>query len=70
MCIRDSAGGVRVISKQPMKFGEESTLNRVLSAKEVIYITDKISLAVYEAKISLNSELPLDGFDELNIGRS
>ena len=64
------SGGVRVLSRQPMKFGDEATSNRVLSAREVISITEKITLAVFEAKSTLNSALSLDGFDELRIGRS
>ena len=64
------SGGVRVSAREPMMFVKEPVLNRVLSAKEKISVTEKIELAVYEAKVSLNAELPLDGLDELNIGRS
>ncbi|MBQ7220146.1 MAG: type VII secretion protein EssC [Synergistaceae bacterium] len=64
------AGGVRILSRQPMKFGDESATNRVLSAGDIISITGKITLAVFESRSSLSSALSLDGFNELRIGRS
>ncbi|MBQ7155742.1 MAG: type VII secretion protein EssC [Synergistaceae bacterium] len=64
------AGGVRILSRQPMKFGDESVTNRVLSAGDIITITEKISLAVFPAKCALNSAINLQGIDELRIGRS
>ena len=64
------AGGVRVLSRSPMKFGGEEVSNRVLSAGDVINITEKISLAVFEAGCSLNAAVNLEGFDEIRIGRS
>ena len=64
------SGGVRILSRQPMKFGDEEVSNRVLSAGDIISITGKITLAVFEAKSALNSAISLDGFTELRIGRS
>ena len=64
------AGGVRVLSKQPMKFGNEEVSNRVLSAGDIVSVTKKITLAVFEAGSRLNSAIAIDGFDELRIGRS
>lgn len=64
------SGGVRVLSRQPMKFGTESVTNRVLSAGDVIAVTEKISLAVFQAKCSLNCAVNLSGLDEIRIGRS
>lgn len=64
------AGGVRILSRKAMKFGEEETSNRVLSAGDIISITEKITLAVFEAKCNLNSALSIENFDELRIGRS
>lgn len=64
------AGGVRVLSRSPMKFGDEELTNRVLSAGDMINITEKISLAVFEAACSLNAAVSLEGFDEVRIGRS
>ena len=64
------AGGVRILSRKPMKFGEEETSNRVLSAGETIAVTDKITLAVFPARCPLNSALSLDRFSEIRLGRS
>ena len=64
------AGGVRAVSKLPMKLGDDATSNRVLSAGDVITITDKITLAVFAGRSRITSTLSLDDFDELRIGRS
>ena len=66
------AGGVRVLSRSPMKFtGEQASItNRVLSAGETVSITEKISLAVFEARCSLNAAVSLESFDEIRLGRS
>ena len=64
------AGGVRVLSRSPMKFGDDELTNRVLSAGDIITITEKISLAVFEAGCSLNAAVNIEGFDEIRIGRS
>ena len=63
-------GGVRATSKMPMKFGNDPTSNRVLSAGDVISITDKITLAVFAGRSTITSALSLDDFDEIRIGRS
>lgn len=64
------AGGVRILSRQPMKFGDEATTNRVLSAGDIITITEKITLAVFESRCALNAGVSLEGFDEIRLGRS
>ena len=64
------AGGVRILSKQPFKFGDDEVSNRVLSAGDVINVTAKITLAVFEAKCRLNSAVLIENFDEIKIGRS
>ncbi len=64
------AGGVRVFSVLPVKFGGETVSKIVLSAGDVLSVTGKITLAVFEAKCRLHSALSLEGFDELRIGRS
>ncbi|MBQ7544320.1 MAG: type VII secretion protein EssC [Synergistaceae bacterium] len=63
-------GGVHILSKQPMKFGNEETTNRVLSAGETISVTEKITLAVYPARCPVSFSLSLDRFSELHLGRS
>lgn len=64
------SGGVRILSQTPLKFGGEEVNNRVLSAGDVVYVTEKITLAVFSAKCQLNSAISLEGFDEISIGRS
>ena len=59
------AGGVRILSKQPVKFGIGEVSNRVLSAGDIVSVTKKITLAVFEAGSRLNSAVAIDGFDEL-----
>lgn len=64
------SGGVRILSQTPLKFGGEEVNNRVLSAGDVVCVTEKITLAVFAAKCQLNSAISLEGFDEIRIGRS
>ena len=65
------AGGVRILSRQPMTFGDsQQTSNRVLSAGETIRLNEKISLAVFAARNPLNADISIQGFDELRLGRS
>ncbi len=64
------SGGVRILSQTPLKFGGEEVNNRVLSAGDVVCVTEKITLAVFAAKCQLNSAISLEGFDEISIGRS
>ena len=64
------AGGVRILSRKPVKFGGEEVSNRVLSAGDIVSVTEKITLAVFESKCQLTSAVSIDGFDEIRIGRS
>lgn len=64
------AGGVRVLSRKPMNFRGEEVSNRVMSAGEIIAITDKISLAVFVSKCDATASLSLEELDEITIGRS
>ncbi len=64
------AGGVRLLSQKPVKFGNDEISNRVLSAGDIVSVTEKITLAVFESKCRLNSAVPLEGLDEISIGRS
>ncbi|MBR0186016.1 MAG: FHA domain-containing protein, partial [Synergistaceae bacterium] len=63
-------GGVRILSRKPVKFGGEEVSNRVLSAGDIVSVTEKITLAVFESKCQLTSAVSIDGFDEIRIGRS
>ena len=64
------SGGVRILSKQPMKINGEKASNRVFSAGDVAVITEKISLAVFESKNRISAVLDLQDFDEIRLGRS
>ncbi len=64
------AGGVRILSRSPMKIGDKTTSNRIFSAGDVVSITEKITLAVFESKCRVDSLLSLSEFEELNLGRS
>ena len=63
-------GGVRILSRSPMKIGDNTTSNRVCSVGDVVFITEKITLAVFESKCRVNVLLSLSEFEELNLGRS
>ena len=63
-------GGVRILSKQPMKFGKESVSDRVFSSGDIVTINDKITLALFNGKCTEDSQVSLDNFGELKIGRS
>ena len=62
--------GVRILAKKPMKFGTESVSQRVFSSGDIVTITDKITLAVFGGKCTEDSQISLEDFDELKIGRS
>lgn len=64
------AGGVRLLSRQPFRIGNDTASNRVLSAGDVVNVTDKITLAVFRSICTLNAPVSLRGLDELMIGRS
>ena len=64
------SGGVRILSQTPMRLGNERMNNRVLSAGDVVSVTDKITLAVFASKCQINSAVSLEGFEEIAIGRS
>ena len=64
------SGGVRILSRQPFRIGEDHATNRVLSAGDVVNVTEKIALAVFRSVCTLNVPVPLDGLDEVMLGRS
>ena len=64
------AGGVRIFSREPMTMGEDKTCNRVFSAGDIVTITEKITLAVFESRNRVNASLELQDFNEIRLGRS
>ena len=63
-------GGVKIHSRNPMKFGNEETSNRIFSSGDIVAINDKITLAIFDSHNKLSSSLNLREFDELRLGRS
>ena len=70
LVITCDAGGLRVLSQKPLNFGSEEASQRILSAGDIISVTEKITLVVFEAKCQLNSVVSIEGLDEIRIGRS
>ncbi len=64
------AGGVRILTRQPFSIGNDSATDRILSAGDVVTLTDKITLAVFRSVCSLETPINLNGIDELALGRS
>lgn len=63
-------GGVRILSRQPVKIGSEVCSNRVYSSGDIVIINEVITLALFDNRNNITSPLSLNGFDELLIGRS
>ena len=61
--------GVHVLARSPLRVDGDTTTNRVLSAGDASAVSDRVTLAVFEARCDLKDSISLAPFHEIRVGR-
>lgn len=63
-------GGVRALSRVPIKFGDDKSTDRIMSAGDSAVITNRITLVVFAGRRIESPKIRLALLDTLTLGRS
>lgn len=63
-------GGIQIVSHTPFEVADNSMINRIISAGDIVKINKYIILTVFESFCNCDSIVSLSKINEINIGRS